>query len=202
MKKGFIFLISAFVIGASISGCGNSGKEKQEQQDAIRQADSIASAKAAEAAVELAKQETIRQDSIQKATEDSVKKAESMKITSMKFIENKNWVKTLPKFGFKLQKKSTKTEYEYDDLPPQKLISYVYVRDIDGKKIKVEFTHYADSAGEYEASMTIYDENERKEFENFLKSLGKSDGDALYFNDKTFHWIYKRGNSIEFYGEH
>ena len=204
MKKTFLFSLLLLIVSIVFLSCSGNNTEKL-REDSIRKADSIAAIQAekeeAARAAEQARLDSIRQDSIEQEAK--------LNLAQMSFINNNNWLKTLPKFGFKLKKKKTSEDWdEWEGTDRVLTTDYIYQRDLNGRVVTFEFSlmEYKEDGTEignrYDASMTIKDPAEKEAFINDIKKFGKTKNGYLYDGSDQGFWIRQEGNTICFIGEH
>ena len=204
MKKYTLIATGLFLTIGIMASCSGRNAEKL-REDSIRKADSIAAIQAekeeATRAAEQARLDSIRQDSIEQEAK--------LNLAQMSFINNNNWLKTLPKFGFELKKKKTSEDWdEWEGTDRVLTTDYIYQRDLNGRVVTFEFSlsEYKEDGTEignrYDARMTIKDPAEREAFINDIKKLGKTKNGYLYDGSNQGFWIRQEGNTICFIGEH
>ena len=201
MKKLILIAIGFFFTIVIMASCSGSGSAEKASEDSARIADSIGEIEAAQAAAEQARQDSIRQDSIAQE--------EKFNLAQKSFIDNRSWLKTLPKFGFEL--KSKKTTEDWDEWEGTNRVvdtHYTYQRELNGRVVTFYLTlsKYKDDGMEigngYDATMTIKDPAERDAFINDMKKFGKAKNGYLYDGSDQGFWISINGNQIGFSGEH
>lgn len=204
MKNTSLFSLFLFVVSVIFISCAGNNSEKL-REDSIRIADSIAAVEAAQEeaarAAEQARLDSIRQDSIEQEAK--------FNLAQMSFINNNNWLKTLPKFGFELKNKKTTEDWdEWEGTDRVVTTDYTYQRDLNGRVVIFEFSlrEYKEDGTEignrYDATMIIKDPAEREAFINDIKKLGKTKNGYLYDGSDQGFWIRQEGNYISFVGEH
>lgn len=201
MKKFILIAIGFFFTIVIMASCSGSGSAEKASEDSGRIADSIDEVEAAQATAEQARQDSIRQDSI--ALE------EKFNLAQKSFIDNRSWLKTLPKFGFELKSKKTTEDWdEWEGTDRVLDTKYIYERDLNGRIVTFEFTlsKYKDGGMEigngYDATMKIKDPQELESFISNIKKLGKTKNGYLYDGSDRGIWVRQEGNSISFSGEH
>lgn len=126
-------------------------------------------------AAEQARLESIRQDSIVQE--------ERFNLGQLSFIShNGDWLKILPKFGFKLSSKKIYTRpSDYDEDTTWEITAYVYERNLYGREVTFEFVRIHERGHEYEgefgrdycATMIIHDQDEKERFIHDVKKLNR-----------------------------
>lgn len=175
------------------------------QLDSISRADSLAKEQAELMAAEQAAEES-RRDSIRR---DSIALEEKMKLGQLSFISHDgNWMKILPKFGFKLTSKKLYTEpSDYDEDVTWENTAYVYKRNLYGREVTFKFVRTYQRGPEYEggfgrdywATMIIHDKNEKEKFIQDIKNLNKNDIDM---EGGYYGYIYRAPNIDHYIGYH